>query len=138
MSLYDMAKDAAKLAQKADNSELFQKLLEVQQQALEMQEKLQKKNEEIEKLKTENEILSSALTTQDDYVLGKSVWWRADDQAHEQPYCPTCKANGKILPMQKDWTKFSGHESPWTCSDKKCNTHANPWNASMRAHKPTR
>lgn len=58
MSLYEMVKDAASLAQKADNIELVRKLLNVQNMAIEMQEKqlslnmkIEEQNKEIEKLK---------------------------------------------------------------------------------------
>ena len=42
MSLYEGIKDAAKIVQKADNIELYQKLLDLSSQALDLQAQIQK------------------------------------------------------------------------------------------------
>ena len=51
MSLYEGIKDAAKIVQKADNIELYQKLLDLSSQALDLQAQIQKLTEENSKLK---------------------------------------------------------------------------------------
>lgn len=58
MGVCEAAKDALKVAQKADNIELVQKLLDVQKMALDMQEKMQEQQNKIIELQKENEILS--------------------------------------------------------------------------------
>ena len=51
MSLYEGIKDAAKIVQKADNIELYQKLLDLSSQALDLQAQIQKLTGKIASLK---------------------------------------------------------------------------------------
>lgn len=97
MSLYDAAKDAVKIAQKADNIELIQKLLDVQEQALETQEKqfqlyqvIAEKDSEIKKLKETGELV----------LDGKHTWLIVrDDPDHK--YCPVCaRRDGFKSPLE--------------------------------------
>lgn len=127
MSLYEVAKDAVKIAQKADNIELVQKILDIQEAALDMQEKIQTKNEIIEKLNKQNEELRLKLETKGEYILDKSVYWRHDDKDRMQPYCPTCYAKNKIMPLQKTWDGEQKNHSRWHCPDKSCGSSFNPW-----------
>jgi hypothetical protein len=80
MSLYDMAKDAFKLAQSSDNIELIQKILDVQQQALAQQE-------EVIRLRTENSALRAQLddagTVEHFYGL---YWKRLPDKSLDGPF----------------------------------------------------
>ncbi len=131
MSLYEAAKDAVKIAQKADNIELVQKVLDVQKGALDMQEKMHEKNEEIEKLKSKIKSLKETLEHKEDYYLDKSVYWKSDDKEQLQPYCPSCFAKEIVIPMQKAWPRSSAKNSIWVCADKQCNTHSNPWDATL-------
>ncbi len=127
MSLYEAAKDAVKIAQKADNIELVQKVLDVQKEALDMQEKMQRKNDEIATLRQNLKLLELEIREKGNYVLEKSVYWKTDDVDRAQPYCPTCHSKGIVLPMQKVWSGYDPRNSPWSCSDKGCSTFADPW-----------
>jgi hypothetical protein len=96
MSLYEMVKDAAKLAQKADNIELVQKLLDVQSMSLEMQEKqvmLQTKmaglEQEITKLKEMKKLI---------FPEGKK--YLIDPESPDRALCPVCTRKlGYEVPM---------------------------------------
>lgn len=127
MSVYDMAKDAVKIAQKADNIELVKKILDIQKEALEMQDTIRGKNEEIGVLRSEINKLEDIIATRDAYVLDRGVYWLVSDMEHEQPFCPTCKAKDAIVPMQKVRDGADKRQSLWSCSDNQCRTRANPW-----------
>lgn len=60
MSLYDAAKDAFKLAQKSNDAELIQKIIEVQKDALDMQDKQQRMQTKIGELEAEVKSLHEA------------------------------------------------------------------------------
>lgn len=99
MSLYEIAKDAARLAQKVDNIELTQKLLDVQNMALEMQEKQlaqQAKQasleKEIEKLKAMKKL-----------VFAPGEKYLIDPSFPDRPLCPVCtKKLGYEVPMYNE------------------------------------
>ena len=99
MGIYDVVKDAAKAAQKADNIELYKQLLDVQQMALDMQEKQQRQNNRIQELEDENKQLKAELEEQGNFVLDQAVYWQKDDTARRQPYCPSCMAKRLKVPM---------------------------------------
>lgn len=86
MSLYDAAKDAFKLAQKSNDMELIQKILDVQKAALELQDQLQGKNAEVLELKKEIE----ELKTQGGLEIVEGSDWLVDPRHPGQRYCPTC------------------------------------------------
>ena len=96
MSLYEAAKDALKLAQKADNAELVQKILDVQLQALDMQEKQFELVKRTSKLEEENKKLKELKK----YIFadGKNYW--IDPEAPERRLCPLCtKKNETPVPL---------------------------------------
>lgn len=99
MSVYDMVKDAAKLAQKADNIELVQKLLDVQNASLEMQErhvKLLEKNTALE-----SEI--SKLKEMKKLVFPEGEKYLIDPDAPDRPLCPVCTRKfGYEVPMYSE------------------------------------
>jgi hypothetical protein len=99
MSIYDMAKDAVKVAQKADNIELVKKLMDVQQTALEMQAKQHELNNRIEELEKANAQLRDQLEEEGSFILDQAVYWRKEDEGCQQPFCPTCKAKHLLIPM---------------------------------------
>jgi hypothetical protein len=86
MSLYDAAKDALKVAQKADNIELIEKLLDVQKQALDMQEKQQEQNAKISQLQAENE----SLKKRKQYKYDEGHTWMIDPANPTVKLCPVC------------------------------------------------
>lgn len=86
MGLYDVAKDAVKLAQKLDNLELVQKLLDVQSMALEMQEKQHTLNGRVEDLMKENASLKTVTSLS--FEPGHS--WYLDEENLAMKFCPVC------------------------------------------------
>ena len=97
MSLYEAAKDAIKLAQKSNDVELIQKILDVQTAALELQDQLQHKNAEILKLKQE----LAAMKEQGGLEIVEGADWLVDPKHPSQRYCPTCYyRNGFRNPLQ--------------------------------------
>ena len=86
MGFYEAAKDALTLAQKADNIELVQKLMDVQSAALDMQHQLQIKDEEIFKLRQD----IKKLQDRKKYVYEEGHKWLIDVKRPDIKFCPTC------------------------------------------------
>ena len=80
MSLYEGIKDAAKIVQKADNIELYQKLLDLSSQALDLQAQIQKLTEENSKLKEKLSILQRI-------IRHESIYVTLSDDDQKLPYC---------------------------------------------------
>lgn len=96
MSLYEMVKDAAKLAQKADNIELVQKLLDVQNISLEMQAKHVTLQTKIVSL--EQEVLK--LKEMRKLVFAENKKYLIDPEFPDRPLCPVCTRKlGYEVPM---------------------------------------
>lgn len=110
MWLYDAMKDVAKLAQKADNIELYQRLLDLSAQALDLQAentKLKEENAELRKKRDlANEIVRHkepciTLRNDDDKLYYCSHCWDSQQlliqiNCHKDGTfeCPHCKATG--------------------------------------------
>jgi len=88
MGLYDGIKDVAKVIQKADNIELYQKLLDLGQQALDMQD-------EIAKLKAENAELKKASDLESRIERHQGLFITLAGE--ELMYCSRCWDSGKLL-----------------------------------------
>jgi hypothetical protein len=136
MGMYEVIKDAAKAAQKADNIDLYKTLLDAQQMALDTQEKLQNCATKISKLEAVNEELRKRIAAKDSYVLENHVYWKIDDENRTQPFCPTCMAKGLEIPMQPD--KQNTRETRFRCQNSDCKNVANPWDYHPQPHKPQR
>lgn len=96
MSLYEVVKDAAKLAQKADNTELIQKLLDAQNMALEMQEKQLVYTSKITSLEQEISLLKEMKKL----VFAPGKKYLIDPSHPERPLCPVCtRKYGYEVPM---------------------------------------
>jgi len=96
MSLYDAAKDALKIAQKADNIDLIQKLLDVQESALDMQAKQQELQAKL--AKAEGEIAS--LKTLAKFKLMDGHTYMIDQDSPQRSLCPVCTMkNGFAVPL---------------------------------------
>lgn len=96
MSLYDAAKDALKLAQKLDNSELVQKILDVQSQALDMQEKQFEYVKQISSLQEENNRLKELKK----FELAQGRNYLIDPDKPSRELCPLCtKKYGTEVPL---------------------------------------
>jgi predicted Zn-ribbon and HTH transcriptional regulator len=96
MSLYEMVKDAANLAQKADNIELVRKLLDVQNIAIEMQEKQLILNTKIEELNNEIKNLKEMKRI----IFAEGEKYLIDPAFPDRPLCPVCTRKfGYEVPM---------------------------------------
>ncbi|MCL2563670.1 MAG: hypothetical protein FWE08_06505 [Oscillospiraceae bacterium] len=115
MALYDFLRDAASAAQKAKNVELFQALLDAQQQALELQ------TENVELRKTIEELQDSKALEEKvvRYEHGAFITFR-DDERNIQ-YCPSCWGTDmKRIQMKR-----------WICETFKCHACGNETNPRM-------
>ena len=102
MSLYDAAKDALKLAQKADNAELVQKILDVQSQALEMQEKQFELHKTVDEQRHEIE----SLKEKKKYAYEEGHSWCIDPSRPDLRLCPVCLNRDNFEnPMQRNGTE---------------------------------
>lgn len=79
MSLYEVAKDAVKLAQQLDNVELTQKLLDVQKQSLDLLDENSKLKKEIEALKEAKK-----------FVFAENHNYLVDPASPNRALCPAC------------------------------------------------
>ncbi len=86
MGFYEAAKDALKLAQKADNIELVQKIMDIQSEALEMQHQVQQKNEEILVLKDK----LRSIKDKKKYTYEEGHKWLIDPAQPSLKICATC------------------------------------------------
>ena len=95
MSLYDGIKDVARVVQKADNIELYQKLLDLSSQALDMQA-------EIERLNAENRQLRNNLAVQVQIIRHDEPYLTLEGKPIEEMYCATCYGkDGKLIQVRK-------------------------------------
>ena len=83
MGLYDATKDALTLIQKADNLELYSKILDIQKQALDLQEENKVLREENQKLKDNSHI-------KDKLVIKENMYYLKDSDIEKGPYCTRC------------------------------------------------
>ena len=96
MGLYDGIKDAAKVIQKADNIELYEKLLDLSAQALELQNDNARLIEENKKLKQKEDICGRVVRHEDTYITLK-------DDNDEIMYCSCCwDSSNKLIQVRKD------------------------------------
>lgn len=95
MGLYEGIKDVAKIAQQADNIELYKQLLDLSAQALEMQD-------EIRKLKNENEELKKSKNLENQIIRHEEPFITLQDEDEKICYCATCWGNqSKLIQMKR-------------------------------------
>ena len=90
MGFYDAFKDVVKLAQKADNLELYRQLLDLSAQALDLQEENIKLKEEIYNLSKEKEVERHIVRHDQPFIT-------LDDDEQNLPYCAVCWTKEKKL-----------------------------------------
>ena len=90
MGFYEAIKDVAKLAQQADNIDLYRKLLDLSTQALEMQS-------EIAKLKEENTELKKRRSLSNDIVRHKEPCITLKNDEDKLYYCSHCWDSQQLL-----------------------------------------
>ncbi|MBR3297927.1 MAG: hypothetical protein IKI64_01855 [Clostridia bacterium] len=83
MSLYEGIKDVAKVLQRADNVELYIKLIDLSSQALDLQD-------EISRLKDENRELRKAKELDERIVRHTQPYLTLKDEEPEILYCANC------------------------------------------------
>lgn len=106
MGIYDVAKDALSIAQKADNIHLYQKILEIQALALDLQNDNSKLIEEIKKLKNDEEIDSKLIFKNNSYYM-------KNNEKEDGPFCSMCwDKDRKLVRMHKD---DGYHYYRWIC-----------------------
>lgn len=103
MAIYDIVKDAIGIAQKADNIDLYKKLLEIGQMALDLQ------NENAE-MKKKIEELTRSKYFEEDIVRHMQPYYtlKSDGENSSIYYCSTCygKENKKIQMVSSDNEKL--------------------------------
>ena len=90
MSFYDAIKDAASLAQKADNIELYRQLLDLSAQALELQA-------EVSRLTEENKQLKQKADLERRILRNEQPFFTLEGEKQDIRYCSNCWAKNKIL-----------------------------------------
>ena len=86
MGIYEGFKDAISIAQKADNVDLYKRLLDLSAQALDMQE-------EIRQLKAENAELKKAQEIEAKIERHTQPYVSLNDDPMHIKYCSTCWSN---------------------------------------------
>ena len=95
MGLYEGIKDVAKIAQQADNIDLYKKLLDLSAQALEMQDEIRKLKEENAKLKRIEGIGNRLIRHSQPYITLKG-------DSKQIKYCAVCwGSNHKMIQMKE-------------------------------------
>lgn len=95
MGLYDGIKDVAKVVQKADNIELYQKLIDLSAQALDMQNTINVLTDENKKLKKHDNIANRIIRHYKTYVT-------LEDDENNIKYCSYCwDADNKLIQMNE-------------------------------------
>ena len=70
--------------------------------------------DQIADLKDKNTALNEKLKKRDTYVISKSVYWLNTDTEENQPYCPACYANDRIVPLYP-YDRKSPKNDGWGC-----------------------
>lgn len=83
MGLYENIKDVANVLQKADNIELYSRLIDLSSQALDMQD-------ELSKLRTENRDLKEKKRLEDKIVRHPELFITLKDEQQNIVYCTHC------------------------------------------------
>lgn len=106
MSIYEGLKDAISIAQKADNIDLYRKLLDLSRDALDLQDEIDRLRQEVSELRNINDLESKikyhrvkyhdALTHDHPYIT-------LLDDTEEIRYCAICWGRDKkLIPLYDD------------------------------------
>lgn len=90
MSIIDGIKEVANVVRKADNIDLYRKILDLQQEALELVEENHKLKNEIEKLNNYSE-------TQERLMFKDNKYYLKTGESEDGPFCTACWDNNGIL-----------------------------------------
>ena len=117
MSFYDAFKDVLSVAQKADNIELYKKLLDLSAQALDLQA-------EIARLKEENDQLKRRKIDADRIVRHKQPYLTFSDDDQHLKYCAVCWDGEQLLIQMNEISEWSGENKKLRCH--KCGNSCRP------------
>lgn len=91
MSLYNFAKDAARVAKEAGNIDLYSQILEIQEKALELQIENQELKETIKNMNENNVIKEKLIVKPNRYFI------QTEDMDEDGPFCTACWDNNEKL-----------------------------------------
>ena len=109
MSFYDAFKDVLKIAQKADNVDLYKRLLDLSSQALDLQA-------ENAKLKEETELLKKRRIDEERIVRHRQPYLTLTGDAQQLRYCAVCWDSDRALIQMEEL-------SEWTSENKRLHCH---------------
>lgn len=93
-------KELRSIVKGIENSEVIQKVFDVQQGVLELQAALSALEEENRGLRNQNAELKQALETQDSAVFHDGAYWQKSHSGYEGPFCSLClESNGRLVRM---------------------------------------
>lgn len=96
MGAIDTAKELVKLAQKLDNIEIVQKVIELQSDLMELQGTVQE-------LRDENRDLKKQLEAPAELIFNNDMYWRSIGAGNPGPFCTPCHdSQGKLVHMHGD------------------------------------
>ena len=96
LGLYDSVKEVAGIIQKADNIELYSKILDVQKEAIDLIEENRKLKNKICELEETMNLKKSVRYIEDAYYIEK------EDGTFDGPFCRVCwDTTGKLVRMSK-------------------------------------
>ena len=104
MGFYEAIKDVAKLAQKADNIELYQRLLDLSAQALDLQAENTKLKEENAELRKKRDLASEIVRHKEPYITLRN-------DVNDLCYCSHCWDSQQLL-IQVNCHKNGTFECP--------------------------
>lgn len=88
MAIFDELKSIGKVLQEAGKIDLYQQILNVQQQLLEMQNR-------IASLDKENKELKEKLEIKDSLIFENNAYWLEKDDKKDGPFCSCCWDNDR-------------------------------------------
>lgn len=108
MSFYEVFKDVISIVQKADNVELYKKLLDLYSQALDLQN-------ENTRLKEENEQLKKRKIDADRIVRHKQPYLTFGDDNQQLKYCALCWDVEDMLIQMNEISEWTGEKKKLRC-----------------------
>ncbi len=113
MGFYDAFKDAINLAQKADNIELYRKLLDLNAQALNLQEENMRLRQENAELKKQKDIEAQIVRHKYPYIT-------LSNDSIGLKYCATCWDAQRKLIQMKEYKPYDSFELICNVCKSKC------------------
>lgn len=127
MGIIETAKEVVSLVQKADNIDLTNKILELQNQLLELVQNGWDKQKEIELLRRQMEELKNEKSVREELTFAHNAYWRGPaEEKGNGPYCANCwDQRTRLARMLHNGDHLSHCPSSRTVLEL-------PWHASLR------